>query len=391
MPYVGYGGPMQLLAVGHKRTGACPTFERPVLQRDGLLVRITLVGGALTGTQAAVVADVAASTGSGVVELTNRGNLQVRGVRDDAVDDALARIRAAGLGDRGAALVTISPFAGPVEHALRRDVLAALDRDLADGPALSPKFVVHVDDAAGWTAGRRAEAVLAAAGGGCTVRIAGVGQQAADRAGAVAAVRVLAAACRDGGEQARVADVLALEGRTSLVARLPLAGDRWEPLSAPAPAFDGIGPLGTRTGPDGTDVVVAAAPLGRVDAAQLGALAALASLRGTGIRVTPWRSFAVAAPLGALEQLGLVVDPLDPAAGVVACVGAGGCWQSEADALAEARRQIALRSNGTGAVPLGGGVLHVSGCDKRCATRSAVAVTLVGRPDGSGFDLEPAR
>src|SRR5689334_15242344 len=99
---------MPLLAVGHKRTGACPTFERPVLQRDGLLLRIPLVGGALDPAQAAAVAAVAVEHGNGIIELTNRGNLQVRGLSDRSVAPATAALRACGLGARDAALATIS-------------------------------------------------------------------------------------------------------------------------------------------------------------------------------------------------------------------------------------------------------------------------------------------
>src|SRR4051812_13299003 len=107
---------MPLLAAGHKRTGACPTFDRPVLQRDGYLLRIPLVGGALTGPQAAALADIGGALGNGIIELTTRGNLQVRGLRSEVLDGALATLRAVGLGDRSAALVTISPFAGPAER-----------------------------------------------------------------------------------------------------------------------------------------------------------------------------------------------------------------------------------------------------------------------------------
>src|SRR6478735_1103259 len=98
---------MPLLAAGHKRTGACPTFDRPVLQRDGHLVRVPLVGGAISSSQARTIARLAEAYGSGIVELTNRGNLQVRGVGDDAVGTVLAQLRDVGLGHRHAALVTI--------------------------------------------------------------------------------------------------------------------------------------------------------------------------------------------------------------------------------------------------------------------------------------------
>ncbi len=383
MPYVGYGGPMQLLAVGHKRTGACPTFERPVLQRDGVLLRVPLVGGALTRDRALAVADVAATVGSDTIELTNRGNLQLRGVREGQVGVALDRLRSVGLGAPGAALVSISPFAGPREHDLRGALLAALDALLANGPTLAPKFAVHIDDAGGWTAGRRAEAVLVAAGDDWAVRVPGIGGGTVPASEAVALVTTLAEACRAVGDQARVADVLAAGiALPSVLSRLG------RPQADPVGAVAAPGPLGEVVGPDGHRIVVAAPVLGRLDGA---ALAAVAHRADGPIRVTPWRSLVLphrpglTAELGAL---GLVVRPDHPAAGVISCVGAAGCWQTEADALAEAHRQIATRRVAARQIDRRSSpaVVHVTGCDKRCATRGPVDVTFVGRPDGRGFD-----
>ena len=85
---------MPLLAAGHKRTGACPTFDRPVLQRDGYLLRVPLIGGSLTTDQARAVAHMAATHGNALIELTNRGNLQVRGIGEGAVARSLDGLRA---------------------------------------------------------------------------------------------------------------------------------------------------------------------------------------------------------------------------------------------------------------------------------------------------------
>lgn len=366
---------MPLLATGHKRTGACPTFERPVLQRDGLLVRIPLVGGALDPVQADAIAQVASAHGNGIIELTNRGNLQVRGVRDDAVGAATALLRAHGLGDRDAALVTMSPFATPADHDLRAQVLAGLDALLADGEPLSPKFVVHVDDASGTTAARRAEATVSLTGDGrVRVRIDGLGETVTHAPGAVALVRGLAAACRTVADDARVADVIEAHGLAWLHAVLPGDLEAHRSTRRPVAAPPGAGAY---RAPNGDDLVLASPRFGRMDAAALAGLAAL----GAAIRVTPWRSIAVpASRASGLAALGFIVSTDDPAAGVVTCIGAAGCWQTEADTWAEAERAVARRSR------FAPGIVHVSGCDKRCATRGPVAVTLQGRVDGSGFD-----
>lgn len=368
---------MPLLATGHKRTGACPTFERPVLQRDGFLLRVPLVGGALDPSQAAAVAQVAAVDGNGTIELTNRGNLQVRGIREEAVDAATARLRAVGLGDAGAALVTISPFADPSDHDLRRQVLDALDDLLHDGGALSPKFVIHVDDAAGTTAARRSEATVARHGDRVRVVIDALGVAEVRPSEAIDLVRALAAACRTIDPEARVADVVDATGVAWLHAVLPVELDG-PSRRRPSPTVEpGPGPY---VAPDGQELLLAAPVFGRTDAATIARLAEL----GVPLRITPWRTIALAAAFEAVaEALGLIVDAADPAAGVVACIGAAGCWQTEADTGVEAERVVADRRR-TGGASLGG--VHVSGCDKRCATRAPVALTLVGRVDGSGFD-----
>ncbi|WP_421121442.1 hypothetical protein ACE2AJ_08895 [Aquihabitans daechungensis] len=379
---------MPLLAAGHKRTGACPTFERPVLQRDGHLVRVPLVGGAMSASQARAIAQAAEAHGSGTIELTNRGNLQVRGVRDDDLAAVLAQLRDVGLGHRHAAVVTVSPFAAPVEHQFRHDLLAALDDLLVDGPALAPKFTVHVDDADGGTAHRRAEAVLTPADSGWRVRVAPLGEQEVTAEEALALVVALADACRSEGAHARVADLVTVSGVEAVRAALPLPVRSWAPIEPLAASLSG--PLGASPAPGGARTAFGGARLGRIGPDVLTGLADLVDARpGAELRVTPWRSFAVVVPddggrsvhdaVHELAALGLIVGTDDPAADVVACTGAAGCWQTEVDTLAEAERQIARRSSG-------GSSLHVTGCDKRCATRSPVACTLVGRPDGSGFD-----
>ena len=77
--------------------GWCPTVYAPMPSGDGLLVRVKPFGGRLPAASLRALADAVAAHGNGVVELTGRGNLQVRGVRD-APAFARAMI-AAGLAD----------------------------------------------------------------------------------------------------------------------------------------------------------------------------------------------------------------------------------------------------------------------------------------------------
>lgn len=392
---------MPMLAVGHRRTGACPTFDRPVQQRDGYLLRVPLVGGTVTPVQANAIAEVASTMGNGVVELTNRGNLQLRGLRPETLGPAQERLRSLGLGDPRAALVTISPFAGPVEHALRARVVDALG-PIAGDASLSPKFVVHIDDASATTSSRRAEVTLRSTGDTWRVEIPLVGWCDVTADDAVRTVVALAEACRSFGDEARVGDVLDACGPGWLHAVLPV---ELGPTSSAAAATRTMPRPGDLLALAGGPAVVVAARFGRVDSEQLGSLAAL----GLDLTVTPWRSFLVPCPsdgvpprplVDRLAGIGLIVDPADPAADVVTCIGAAGCWQTEADTLVEAERVVALRASGAavaGPIKAGGesdtstGTIHVTGCDKRCATRGPVATTFIGRTDGSGFDEVASR
>ena len=70
-----------LLGMAGARRGACPTLHTPMPTGDGLLARIRVVGASLTPDQIAELARLAAEHGNGLVEITARGNLQVRGLR----------------------------------------------------------------------------------------------------------------------------------------------------------------------------------------------------------------------------------------------------------------------------------------------------------------------
>ena len=73
------------------RRGACPSLDAPMRTGDGLLARLRVVGGRLTPVQLTKVAAIAGQFGNGQIEITARGNLQVRGLSDaTAVDFARA-------------------------------------------------------------------------------------------------------------------------------------------------------------------------------------------------------------------------------------------------------------------------------------------------------------
>ncbi len=140
--------------------------------RDGGICRIKLPGGELSAAQAIAIAEASRRHASGVIELTNRANLQVRGVRSGQEAALIATLLDAGLGpavepiradaavDAAKSLlatsaddvrnVMLSPTAGRDPFALFdtrplcTELLALLQTE-ARFAALSPKFALLLD------------------------------------------------------------------------------------------------------------------------------------------------------------------------------------------------------------------------------------------------------
>ena len=137
------------------RPSACPGLLRIVPARDGGLCRVKLPGGRLTAAQARAIAAASARWASGVLELTNRANLQLRGVRPDGAAALVAELQAAGLGPADPAAddvrnLLLSPSAGRDPQQLRdvrplaAELLALLEGDRRLH-GLSAKFALQLD------------------------------------------------------------------------------------------------------------------------------------------------------------------------------------------------------------------------------------------------------
>ena len=78
--------------------GWCPSALRPMLSGDGLVVRLRPRGGRLSAAQAVGIAALAKRCGNGLIDLTGRANLQIRGVREENSRSAGDRSRSARIG-----------------------------------------------------------------------------------------------------------------------------------------------------------------------------------------------------------------------------------------------------------------------------------------------------
>lgn len=388
------------------RPSACPGLWRIVPARDGGICRVKLPGGRLTGEQARAVAEVARRCAGGVLELTNRSNLQIRGVREACHEQLVRRLLEAGLGPRHAAAddvrnVLISPAAGrnPAAYLDTRPLAERLLVMLQDVPAfrdLSPKFAVQLDGGEAlamldhphdiWLSALPGGRQLAFGLAGCP-RGAALGVVEVDQA--VQLVEALLHLFLElAGEHSRMRQLLAELPAQAFLAYLPFDYLRATPRFANQ-ALDGA-PLGIHAQiQPGRVMLLAGAPLGRLHAAQLQALADLAGTEGSDeLRLTPWQGVLLpdvaverqAAVAQALADIGLVLDARAPLARLLACSGTAGCARAEADTKADALR-LATRLG-----PDGPAQVHLCGCPRSCAAAHVAPYTLLARPGGR-YDL----
>ncbi|MGW3570353.1 hypothetical protein ACWDSL_41915 [Streptomyces sp. NPDC000941] len=161
------------------RDDACPGALRLHSADDGALARVRLPAGRLTARQALVLALAAEELGDGRLDLTSRGNLQLRGLDAGCGAGLAARLRTAGLlpSDRHDRVrnIVASPLSG-LDGAGYADVSAwarELDALLCDSaPAgsglaelagLSGRFLFALDDGRGDVAALGADVTLVAA------------------------------------------------------------------------------------------------------------------------------------------------------------------------------------------------------------------------------------
>jgi precorrin-3B synthase len=349
--------------------GWCPGALRPMLSGDGLVVRVRPHGGRLEAKQAAGIADLAAHYGNGLIDVTSRANLQIRGVTDAAHLALLDGLAQLGLLDSDPEAesrrnIQVTPFWNTGDDTC---LLAdELERVLADSALdLPTKFGFAIDSGqgrvlAGASADIRIERDRA---GGLLVRADGAELgRSVTRGGAVDAALALAkwfvASGGAKGGRGRMAAHIAAG------ATLPdaLCGDA-EPAAVVPEPHPGLYPQGAVVG----------VAFGQMPHSVLHHLAACAPA----LRMTPWRMILAEGMREMPGDADLITEADDPALRVIACSGAPRCREAHADTRALAAvlaPHIAPDAK-----------LHVSGCAKGCAHSGSATITLVATRDG--FDL----
>ncbi len=364
--------------------GACPGLSSPMSTGDGLLAR--LVAARPIPLEAFIgLCDAARTHGNGIMEVTARGSLQIRGLTAASAPLFAAAVMALPIELCETVPILVDPLPGdPTALIDSQAIGGALRQAIADAAlALAPKVSVVIDgggriglDAV--AADIRLRATATSEGPRLHVALAGDASTATEVGviapeDAVDAVLALLSTIAATGMEARAADLL--PPRDAAAPRMALN---------PRAATIGLHPLDT-----GAFAIGLGLAFGHAEAAALKALAEIALAQGARwARPAPDRSLLLG-PLGETDatalsgeaqRLGFVTEGADPRRRIVACPGAPACASGliPARSLAvEIARDVPLAGEGV--------ALHVSGCAKGCAHPAPAPLTVVGTAQGYGL------
>ncbi len=422
------------------KSDVCPGLFYGTPAADGFLVRLRIPGGWLDRQQVSTIAQIITHWHNPTLQVTNRGNLQLRGITTAPTPAMFQALQSVGLAAQNPSIDRLrnfmaSPTAGidPQELIDTRPYLRAIDDYLQSHPELvdlPSKFSVGIDGGGAVGIGMRSpkgcgvisplawehrynEIQLSAVTleDGVYFHLAlGGDKQLVDTqvvikpADCVPVIAALAMVYQSYSQQApprqqRMKHLLQAWGLEKYLAfvnqllpvpslvrvvpeNLPLLPtipyQYWgvHSQSQPEYAYVGINLL-----------------LGKLTAEQWTGLGILSSNFGTGeLRLTPWQSVLipyvesaqVPELLADLEELGLSASTTRPDAAIVACAGKPGCaasathTQDHALALSEQLAVISkqLSTKRESLAPVN---IHLTGCVKSCAQASPAEVTLLGR------------
>lgn len=332
------------------------------------MVRLRLPGGRLPASTLRRLSDLVLAHGNGVLQLTSRAGLQLRGLPDPLPPAFVEAVTATGLlpspTHERVRNIVASPLTGL--HGGRADVSGltrALDAALITEPVLADlpgRFLFVLDDGRGDVVDLRLDLGYRATGPEGGYLLVG----GPERGLPVTADEVVPTLVR---LALAFAEARADSGAWH-VRELPT----WTDGLGLAPVPPLVAPAATPLGVVGHAASVAV-PLAMLTAVQV---AAVERAVGDGlVVVTPWRGLVLPGAADALDTLagaGLVVDEEGAWSQLSACVGAPGCARSRIDTAALAAALVAEVPS----LPRA----HVSGCERRCGAPTGDHVDLVA-PD----------
>lgn len=372
------------------RRGACPSLSAPMQTGDGFLSRIALTE-PVTPKAIVNICEAALRHGSGMIDISARGNLQARGLTVESAALFEADIRAQNLPLRNGIAIDTGPLAGidkaetadprPLANALRAEV-ERLDLSLR----LAPKTAVIIDGGGHLPlSDLLADVRLKATSTGWLLFTGGVEQAEAAHAlltatEAVSAALVLLCAMAERGRRFRGRDftdteVESLLGSPPALPRIVCA--------SPRKPFD-IFPL-----KDGRIACGLGPAFGQIHAERLINLMVQVAAAGcTAVRSAPGHALLLIAPETATRPLyaigaamNLIHSNDDRRSSIAVCPGFPGCASAHVETHALAKTAVeSLHDLLDGSL-----TLHISGCAKGCAHPEPATLTLTGEADRLHF------
>jgi len=395
---------------------------------DGLLVRLNPVAGGLSPDALIGLCDAAQANGNGVIEVTARGSVQVRGLTERSSQKFATAVNELGISVRTGVPVQTSILAGlDPEEVVDPTALADAIRAGIAGAGLEgqlgPKVSVVVDGGGRTALDKVAADVrltairtgatpawrVAIAGDATTARLPGLA--AGDETACEATLALLSEIAAMGrGARARDLSGASLSAASSssglsrgstnidgLGGMKPTASsmlavtdhDVADPRDKPEDdGVEGASLIGIANLRDNRNALGVALPFGHTTAETLKAFAEKGGKLGVGdIRPAPRRTLVAICGTAAQAEtlrkqaktLGFITSPDDPRQAISACPGAPDCASGHMPA-----RKIAAEIAGEYSGLLDGSVhLHVSGCAKGCAHPSVSDLVLVGSEAGT--------
>lgn len=371
------------------RKGWCPSLETPMATGDGLLARLHPRHGSISPVQLAGLAEAAIRHGNGLLEITTRGNLQIRGLAPASAEEFGAEVLALGIEPEPAPEIRLppAPVLDEATHRLLVEMASTLRSELRRtglAERLAPKFSIVVE-AAGYTD-------LAELSGDIRISLLSPGDDpawsvalAGNRRGArrlarggtgdaVRATLALAKAVAALGPSARARHLA-----EAVLARIVNDGGfaPSPPTRAPAHRAE---PVGRRSMPDGKFALGCAPAFGQVEATVLARFCA-ALPESCSLYPCPGKILLVAGLMASdavdvehgARSAGLVTDASDPRLSIMACAGAPACAGGRL-----ATRALASRIAAENPSLAGGRRIYLAGCAKQCARPEGPHVAVTG-------------
>lgn len=368
------------------RRGWCPSLGAPMATGDGLLARLAPRHGLLSPAQLSGVARAAREHGNGQIEITMRGNLQIRGLTERSAPLTADAVAALGIEAEPSPEIRISPLASL--DAGRRSALGGMAGEIRARLAgegltegLAPKFAIAIDEAdpsglTGLTADIRLTRLtasgeddywsLAIAGDAHSARLLGEGDRKTVLAAVITLVRIVAGL----DAHARARDLPAGLADASMLGLCPTRIGATERPRTRRLEFPG----------DSIALSLALA-FGQIEANDLIAFssslprdALVCMAPGHAILVGYLEPSDASAVLVVAEKAGMIAGSEDVRLRIFACAGAPACGLGHLATRPFARLVAAEAQEVLASIS----ALYVAGCSKQCGKPTTAHVALIG-------------